>query len=56
MNSVTKHVITVGLGRIKTNNKGKELKPIVINDKTYRYNNDKPLTNTLKHTLYKKEI
>ena len=51
MNSVIKHVITVGLGRMKTNNKGKELKPVVINDKTYRYNKDKPLTNTLKHTL-----
>ena len=46
MGSVIKHVITVGLGKIETNNKGKELKPIVINDKTYRHNKDKPLTNT----------
>ena len=51
MNSVTKHVITVGLGKVQTNNKGKELKSIAINDKTYRYNKDKPLTQTLKHTL-----
>ena len=47
MDSVVKHVITVGLGNIKTNNKGKGLKSIVINDKTYRYNKDKPLTQTL---------
>ena len=55
MDSVIKHVITVGLGRIKTNNKGKGLKPIAINDKTYRYNKDKPLTNTLRNTLSKIE-
>ena len=55
MDSVMKHVITVGLGKIKTNNKGKELKPIVINDKTYKYNKDKPLINTLRNTLSKIE-
>ena len=58
MYSVIKHVITVGLGNIKTTNKGKELKSIVINDKTYktyRYNKDKPLTNTLSNTLSKIE-
>ena len=43
------------MGKIKTNNKGKGLKPIVINDKTYRYNKDKPLTNTLRNTLSKIE-
>ena len=48
MDSVIKHVITVGLGKIKTNNKGKGLKLIVINDTTYRYNKDKPLTQTIK--------
>ena len=32
MDSVVKHTITVGLGKIKTNNKGKGLKSIVIND------------------------
>ena len=52
MYSVIKHVITVGLGKIQTNNKGKELKSIVINDKTYRYNKDKPLSKTLKHIIY----
>ena len=46
-----KHTITVGLGKIKTNNKGKELKSIVINDKTYRYNKDKPLSQTLKNII-----
>ena len=51
MDSVIKHTITVGLGRIKTNNKGKGLKPIAINDKTYRYNKDKPLTKTLKECI-----
>ena len=48
MDSVIKHTITVGLGKINTNNKGKELKSIVINGKTYRYNKDKPLSQTLK--------
>ena len=55
MDSVIKHTIAVGLGKIKTNNKGKELKSIVINDKTYRYNKDKPLSQTLKNTLSKIE-
>ena len=50
MNSVIKHVITVGLGKVKTNNTGKDLRSIVINCKTYRYNKDKPPTHTLKHT------
>jgi len=48
MDSVIKHTIAVGLGKIKTNNKGKELKSVVTNDTTYRYNKDKPLTQTLK--------
>ena len=49
INSVIRHVITVGLGKIKAKNKGKDLKPIVINYKTYRYNKNKPLTHTLKN-------
>ena len=53
MDSVIEHVITVGLGKIKTNNKGKELNSLIINDKTYSYNKDKPLTQTLKNTLSK---
>ena len=55
MNSVIKHVITVGLGKIKTNNKGKELNSLIIHDKTFRYNKDKPLTQTFKSTLSKIE-
>ena len=55
MDSVIKHTIAVGLGKIKTNNKGKELKSIVINDKTYRYDKDKPLSQALKNTLSKIE-
>ena len=55
MDSVIKHTITVGLGKIKTNNKGKGLKSIVINDKTYGYNKDKPLSQTLNNTLSKIE-
>ena len=51
MYSVIKHTITVGLGKIKANNKGKELKSIVIDYKTYIYiyihNKDKPLSQTL---------
>ena len=48
MGSVIKHTITVGLGKIKTNNKGKGLKSTVINDKTYIYKKDKPLSQTFK--------
>ena len=48
MDSVIKRVITVGLGKIPTNNKGKELNSLIIYDKTYRCNKDKPLTQTLK--------
>ena len=55
MDSVIKHTITVGLGKTKTNNKGRELKSIVINDKTYGYNKDKPLSQTFKNTLSKIE-
>ena len=55
MNSVIKHVITVGLGKIPTNIKGEELKSIAINDKTYRCNKDKPLSKTLNKTLFKIE-
>ena len=51
MDSVIKHTITVGLGKIKTNNKGKELKPIVINNKTYRYNKDTTFTNIKKYII-----
>jgi hypothetical protein len=51
MDSVIKHILNVGLGKIKTNNKGEELKSIIINDKTYRYDKDKPLTKILKHTI-----
>ena len=55
MDSVIKHTITVGLCKVKTNNKGKELKPIIINGKTYRCNKDKPLSQTLENTLSKVE-
>ena len=51
MEGVIKHVLNVGLGRIKTNKKGNNLKSIVINDKTYKYNKEKPLTKNIKHTL-----
>ena len=51
MDSVIKHVITVGLGKIKTNNKGKELNSLIINNKTYRYNKDKPLTKTFQQHI-----
>ena len=33
--SAIKHVITVDLRNIKTNNKGKELNSLIIHDKTY---------------------
>ena len=46
-----KHILNVGLGKITTNKKGSHLNTVIINDKTFRYNKDKPLTQTLKHTL-----
>ena len=49
MDSVNKHILNVGLGKIQTNKKGNNLS-IVISVKTYRYNK-KTLTETLKHTL-----
>ena len=55
MERVIKHVLNVGIGNIKTNNKGNELKSIIINDKTYRYDKDKALTKTLLKTLSKIE-
>ena len=47
MGSVIKHVLNVGLGKISTNKKGNSLKSIVVDGKTYRYNEDRPLTKTL---------
>ena len=47
MESVIKHILNVGLGKLATNKTGNQLKSIMINDKTYRCNKDKPLTNTL---------
>ena len=55
MDSVIKHIVTVGLGKVKTNNKGKELKSLTINDKTYRHKKYNPLTKTLRNTLSKIE-
>ena len=46
MESVVQHVLTVGLGKINTNKHGNNSKSIVINGKTFRYNKDKPLTNS----------
>ena len=51
MDSVIKHVLNVGLGKINTNKKVNNLKPTIINGKTYRCNKDKPLTKT----CFKKE-
>ena len=51
MESVFKHVLNVVLGEIKTNKKGNKLKSLVTNDKTYRYNKDKPHTKTLKYII-----
>ena len=47
MGSVIKHILNVGLGKISTNRKGNNLKPMVINDKTYRYNKENHLQKTL---------
>ena len=51
MDSVIKHVLNVGLGKINTNKKVNNLKPTIINGKTYSCNKDKPLTNTIRNTL-----
>jgi hypothetical protein len=52
MNSVLKYVFDSKVGKIKVVN-GKEYKKIIIDDKVYNYNKDKPLSNTLKKKLDK---
>ena len=41
MNSILKYVFDSEVGKIKVVN-GKEYKKIIIDDKTYSYNKDKP--------------
>ena len=45
------HIINVGVGEIKTNSKGEQLKSIIIDGITYIYNEDKPLTTIMKISL-----
>ena len=52
MNSVLKYVFDSKVGKVKVVN-GKEYKNIIIDDKAYSYNKDKPLSNTLKKKLDK---
>ena len=35
MESVIKHILNVGLGKIKSNKKGNQLKSIVVNEKKH---------------------
>lgn len=44
---IVKYILKEKVGHYKVNNKGRKLKTIVIENKQYRYNPDKPLSNKL---------
>ena len=46
-----KFMLKENLGRYKLNRKGKKLKTIVIDDKEYRYNPEKPISKKLEKKL-----
>ena len=51
--SVMKYVLSSEIGKIKVNNKGKQLKRVIINEKEYPYNPSKPFTERLTKNLTK---
>ena len=51
--SVMKYVLSSKIGEIKVNNKGKQLKRVIINGKEYPYNQSKPFTERLTKKLDK---
>ena len=51
MESVIKHIVNVGLGKIKTHTKGDQWEPVITKSTTFKYNKDKPRTKTFKNTL-----
>ena len=48
---IIKYVLQENLGEIKLNAKGKQLNKIIIDNKEYTYNRNKPLSNKLKKKL-----
>ena len=50
-----KFLLKENLARYKLNNKGKKLKTLIIDNKQYRYNPTKPISNKLKSKLEKRE-
>ena len=50
-----KFLLKENWARYKLNNKGKKLKTLIIDNKQYRYNPTKPISNKLKSKLEKRE-
>ena len=48
---IIKYILQENLGQIKLNDKGKQLKKIIIDNREYTYNKNKPLSNKLKKKL-----
>ena len=48
---IIKYILQENLGEIKLNDKGKQLKKIIIDNREYTYNKNKPLSNKLKKKL-----
>ena len=47
MQRVINYILSEGLAKVKLNNKGKELKSLIRNGNTFRYNKEKPLTKNI---------
>ena len=48
---VVKYLLKENLGEYKVNNKGKQLKTIIIGNNQYKYNPEKPISNRLSKRL-----
>ena len=48
---IVKYLLKENLGEYKVNNKGKQLKTIIIGNNQYRYNPEKPISNRLSKRL-----
>ena len=51
LKTAMRYVLSGGLGKVKTNKKGKELKQITIDGLEFKYDKDKPFTGRLKKQL-----
>ena len=50
---VIDYILKSDTGRIKTNNGGKQLKKIIVDDKTYSYDKNKPISKVFNKKLAK---